>query len=490
MESHTWLRRWFLTVPAAALAASALVYTVRSAEPVGASVRGAVEAPADAITGPLTTMSYADAVERALPAVVTVQVQKRAEPMPAMNLPDDPFFRRFFGPMVPDPDRPAPVQQGLGSGVIMTSDGTILTNHHVVDGAEHLTVTLHDGRQLTGEVVGTDAPTDLAVIKVDAESLPTLPVADSDRVRVGDVVLAVGNPLGIGQTVTMGIVSATGRQTALGGNTAYQDFLQTDAPINRGNSGGALITTTGELVGINTQIMSPTGGSIGIGFAIPTNMARHVMEQLVETGRVRRGLLGVTVQPVTSDLASSLGLAAVRGAIVSSVTDDSAAQRAGLEAGDVILRVDGGDVDDSNDLRNRISARAPGTTVTLDIVRDGRERQLRATLTEAEPTADAPEDRSEAHGELGMTLERLTPALANRLRLSGDLEGVVITSVDPASAAGRAGLARGDVIREINGETVATPDEVRNALATDTGRPALLRIVRGGQPLFIALPRS
>jgi Do/DeqQ family serine protease len=465
-----------LTLPAAVVTAGALTFTTRGAEPASPPAPGAMAAPAESLPAPLATTSYADAVEHVLPAVVTVQVQKRGE------------TARFFGPMRPDPDVPAPLERGLGSGVIMTADGTILTNHHVVDGAEFLTVTLHDGRQFTGEVVGTDAPTDLAVIRIDAADLPTLPVADSEQVRVGDVVLAVGNPLGIGQTVTMGIISATGRQTGLGGDGTYQDFLQTDAPINRGNSGGALITTTGQLVGINSQIMSPSGGSIGIGFAIPTNMARHVMDQLVETGRVRRGLLGVTVQPITSTLAESLGLSRVGGAIVSSITEDGAADRAGLEPGDVILRVDGHQIDDSNDLRNRISSRAPGTEVTLDVVRDGRERRLRATLAELEAEAETAGSRPAGHGELGMTLERLTPELARRLRLSGDREGVVVTGVDPASAAGRAGLTQGDVIRDVDGTAVRTPADVREALSAAGDRPALLRIERAGQPLFLALP--
>ena len=237
-------------------------------------------APVAAVSGPLNTLSYADAVERAMPAVVTVQVTKRAESLPAMGVPDDPFFRRFFGPFSEGDPSPAPLQEGLGSGVIMTPDGTILTNHHVIDGAEQVRVTLSDGRQFDARVAGSDPPTDLAVLKIDGNDLPSVPMADSDRVRVGDVVLALGNPLGIGQTVTMGIISATGRTTALADDSSYQDFLQTDAPINRGNSGGALITTGGELVGINSQIVSPSGGSIGIGFAIPSNMARHVMTAL------------------------------------------------------------------------------------------------------------------------------------------------------------------------------------------------------------------
>jgi Do/DeqQ family serine protease len=370
----------------------------------------------------------------------------------------------------------------------MTPDGTIVTNNHVVDGAEHVQVVLHDGRELTAKVLGTDPATDLAVIDVDATDLPTLPVADSDRVRVGDVVLAVGNPLGIGQTVTMGIVSATGRTTNLGGDGAYEDFIQTDAPINRGNSGGALITTGGELVGINSQIMSPSGGSIGIGFAIPTKMVENVMTQLVEHGRVSRGKLGVTIQPVTSDLAQGLGLDRIGGAIVSSVESGSPAETSGLEVGDVITGVDGHAVVNSNDLRNRISAVAPGTTVMLDVVRDGNRRRVEATLAEMAPVREARgEARSGEHGELGMSLQSVTPALANRMQLPRGTNGVVVTGTDPTGVAARAGLRAGDVIREVNGEAVRTPDAVRDAIAGRGDRPAVLLVERDGQAVFVAV---
>jgi len=488
MTFTTFVRRWRLTVPAALVVSGALVWGLRSVPPVDAAAPPTGPAPVGAVAGPLNTLSYADAVERAMPAVVTVQVAKRAQPMPAMGLPDDPFFQRFFGPFSEGDPSPAPLQEGLGSGVIMTPDGTILTNHHVIEDAEQVQVTLSDGRQFEARVAGSDPPTDLAVLKIDGDHLPTVPVADSDRVRVGDVVLALGNPLGIGQTVTMGIISATGRTTALADDTSYQDFLQTDAPINRGNSGGALITTSGELVGINSQIVSPSGGSIGIGFAIPSNMARHVMAELVEQGRVRRGLLGVTVQTVTSDLAKSLELDAVRGAIVSSVNEDSPAEAAGLRPGDVILSVNGVDVADSNDLRNRISANAPGTAITLGVVRNGRPQQLTATLDEV-PTAEPATSQTAAeHGELGMALEPITPSRARQLDLPRDAAGVVVTGVDPAGAAARAGIRQGDVIREVNGREMHAPADVGQAVGASGDRPALVRLERNGQPLFLALP--
>src|SRR5882672_5326321 len=260
--------------------------------------------PPSSTTGPV--VSYADVVSRVSPAVITIHSEMRVRAPQQYPFMDDPMFRQFFGDRVPQ-QMPEQRRSGLGSGVIISTDGYILTNHHVVDGAEQIKVDLNDNRTLDAKVVGSDPPSDLAVLKVDAANLPVLALGDSDKVRVGDVVLAIGNPLGIGQTVTMGIISAKGRQTGLS-NGSFEDFLQTDAPINQGNSGGALVSTNSELVGINSQILSPTGGNIGLGFAIPSNMARNVMEQLTKNGKVRRGQLGITVQKVTSDIASSLKL--------------------------------------------------------------------------------------------------------------------------------------------------------------------------------------
>jgi Do/DeqQ family serine protease len=294
---------------------------------------------------PALQTSYADLVDRDAPAVVTVRSERRvrvSEQFPFMGMP-------FLGEVQPQPqDR---IEHGLGSGVIVSADGYILTNDHVIDGAEDIRVELTDNRTLPAKVVGSDTPSDLAVLKIDASHLPVLPLGNSDQVRVGDVVLAIGNPLGVGQTVTMGIISAKGRQTGLS-DGSFEDFLQTDAPINQGNSGGALVNTSGELIGINSQIISPSGGNIGIGFAVPANMAKSVMAQLTKSGTVRRGILGVTVQPVTSDLASSLGLSDVRGALISSVQQGGPAERAGLQRGDVILALNGSPVADSNALRN------------------------------------------------------------------------------------------------------------------------------------------
>ena len=270
---------------------------------------------------------------------------------------------------------------GWDSGVVVSSDGYILTNHHVIAGADQIKVEFTDRRVFDAKMVGSDEPSDLALLKIEASNLPALTLGDSDEVQVGDVVLAVGNPLGIGQTVTMGIVSAKGRSTV--GDGSYEDFLQTDAPINQGNSGGALVNLQGQLVGINSQIVSTSQGNIGIGFAIPANMARHVMHALRTEGRVHRGQLGVTVEPVTSDLAESLGLASVSGAVVNRVQRGSAAERGGLKAGDVILSFNGKPVEDFNALRNRVAESVPGSSASLVVVRDGKERSLTVHLDEA-----------------------------------------------------------------------------------------------------------
>lgn len=335
--------------------------------------------------------SYADIVSKATPAVVTIHSRMRVRQPQQFPFMDDPFFRRFFGERGPQQGQNQPERQGLGSGVIVREDGYILTNHHVIDGADQIEVDLNDHRSVQAQVVGSDPPSDLAVLKVNAGGLPTLVLGDSDRTRVGDVVLAIGNPLGVGQTVTMGIISAKGRQTGLS-NGSFEDFLQTDAPINRGNSGGALISTNGELIGINSQILSPSGGSIGLGFSIPSNMARNVLDQLINTGKVRRGQLGIVVLPIPSDEASKLGVTQGPGVVVYQVQSGSGADRAGLKAGDVINALNGQAVTDPNSFRNAIASTPPGTEVTLTVRRDGSDRQVRATLGEFTPQAERARD--------------------------------------------------------------------------------------------------
>lgn len=353
-------------VTALALAASLLALgvgwswreVIHAAAPAGAPAA----APLPAMTSPVT--SYAGVVDLVAPAVVTIRTEGSIERVTRGM----PFAREFR-------------QEGLGSGIVVRADGYILTNYHVVEHADHIRVELGDKRVLPATVVGDDAPSDLAVIRIAASGLHAMPMADSDHARVGDVVLAVGNPLGVGQTVTSGIISAKGRTT--GADTAsYQDFIQTDAPINQGNSGGALVNLQGQLLGINSQIVSPTGGSVGLGFAIPSNMARTVMDQLIAHGHVRRAKLGVTVQPVTADIASSLNLSEVRGALINSVEARSPGAQADLRPGDVILEVQGRLVTDGNDLRNAVASSEPGTSITLQVVRDGRPKRLIAKLAE------------------------------------------------------------------------------------------------------------
>ena len=463
------------------------VGTTTAAEPL-LPPSAAATAVADAPAG----FTYAGVVEQVAPAVVTIRSERRVR---SISQESDPRMREFFdffgfgqnGPR--GPRMPERRQGGLGSGVIVRGDGYILTNHHVIDKADEVTVELTDGRSFKAKVVGSDAPSDLAVLKIEGDNLKTLTLGDSDGVRVGDVVLAVGNPLGVGQTVTMGIVSAKGRATGVG-DGSFEDFIQTDAPINQGNSGGALVNTRGELVGINSQILTPTGGNIGIGFAIPANMARHVMTELVQHGEVRRAMLGVTIQPVTSDIARSLGLDTVRGALVNSVSPGGPADKGGLKRGDVITAVNGEAVKDTNALRNEVSSLEPGSTARVTVVRDGREQTLDVTLAALESSAAAGR-RGEADGDstgFGMAVEPLTSARARELGIEAK-SGVVVVDVQPSGRAADAGLRPGDVIAEVDRKPVATADALRSAL-NEGDRPALLLVHRGEATLFLTLERQ
>lgn len=438
--------------------------------------------------------SYADIVDRVSPAVVNVFARRnnasrqRTTTIPDLGQP----------PEGGGSEQQPPVSRGLGSGVLVNSNGTILTNHHVVENADDVEIELTDKRRFKAKIIGSDAPSDLAVLKVEMENLPFLNLGDSDKMRVGDVVLAVGNPLGIGQTVTLGIISAKGRRTG-GGEGSFEDFLQTDAPINRGNSGGALVNLAGELIGINSQILSTSGGSIGIGFAIPSNMARGVTEQLIKNGKVRRGLLGVNIQNITPDEATALNLKEVRGAIVSNVQPDSAAAKAGLKTYDIITSLNGERIDDGNSFRNRVAAFQPGTEINLTILRDGKEMSIKATLSErstetaaggeSEKAPDAPQEKSE-NGKLGLGLQPLTPDIARRLQLKTD-KGLVVTEVDPTGPAADAQIAENDVILEVNRQPVGTFEEIQAALQKAGGKPVMLFIARRGQTILMTIqPRK
>jgi Do/DeqQ family serine protease len=444
--------------------------------------------------------SFAGLVERVQPAVVTVRSERVTRPAQQHPFMDDPFFRDFFGQRgVPQQSPRGQVQQGLGSGVVISADGYIVTNHHVIDGAEQITVEFSDRRTFQARLVGSDPPSDLAVLKIEAGNLPALTLGDSDNVRVGDVVLAVGNPLGVGQTVTQGIISAKGRQTGLS-DGSFEDFLQTDAAINRGNSGGALVNTAGELVGINSQILSPSGGNIGIGFAIPANMVRAVTEQLISDGTVRRGQLGVTVQAVTADIAASLGLENARGVIVNSVVPGSAAARAGLRQGDIIVAAAGRETNEPNALRNLVASTRPGTEVALTVLRDGREQEVRATLgefrSESAREGRAPEggqsQRGSEGGRLGVTVAPVTPEVVRQLGLAEGTEGLVVTDVEPGGPAGNAGIQPGDVIQQADRTDVRSVEDLRAAISQAGGRPLLLLVnrPRAGTVFVTVRPRS
>jgi Do/DeqQ family serine protease len=438
--------------------------------------------------------SYADIVKVVTPAVVTIRTEGRARVSPT-QFQDDDLFRRFFGDQFgTNPRRmPAPRSRGLGSGVVVTGDGYLLTNHHVIDNASEIRVEFNDGRSFAAKLIGSDQASDLAVLKIEANNLRPLTLGDSDAVQVGDIVLAVGNPLGIGQTVTSGIVSAKGRSTGVG-DGSYEDFLQTDAPINHGNSGGALVNTKGELVGINSQILSVSEGNIGIGFAIPANMARNVMEQLRTDGRVRRAQLGVTVQPLTSDMAASLGLPQTRGAIVSAVEPGSAADHAGVKRGDVIVSFNGQQITEYNALRNRVAETKPGTNATLGIMRDGSEKTLTVKLDEA-ANRNARNSSGNVPGSadqtaLGVAVAPLTPEAAARAGIKGEVKGLLVQNVEPDSRAADAGIQPGDVIVEANRKSVASVDELRAAMRSTADRPVLLLVNREGRDLFVTVRPS
>ncbi len=439
--------------------------------------------------------SYADVVEKVSPAVVNIIVQEKAKKQAQMSPQDFPFP---FGNQQPQPPqgRQRP-REGAGSGVIMSADGTVLTNNHVVDGATKITVEMADKKTYEAKVIGTDPPSDLAVLKIEGKEFPFIGFGDSEKVRVGDVVLAIGNPLGIGQTVTQGIISAKGRRTNLGGTVSSEDFLQTDAPINRGNSGGALVNLNGELIGINSQILSTTGGSIGIGFAIPSNMAKDIMGQLSTDGKVQRGMLGIGIQDLTEELAESMDLKGQKGVLVNKITEGSAAEKAGIKEGDVITAINGEKVEDGNSLRNKVAGTKPGSEIKLKLFRDGKEQELTAKLDEftvekaknsvGQGNEDSEPNEASSNGKLGLSLQPLSAEINKELELPTGTKGVVVTDVDPDGAAAEKDIQKGDVILKINGQSVESLSDVQSTLEKSGDKSILLLISRKGQTVFITV---
>jgi|CZKI01.1.fsa_nt_gi serine protease Do len=493
----TLLRR--SAIGAACLLASGLHASVDAAQPAPHGL--ALKRDDHAVNrGPLESSSYAGVVKRVAPSIVkiTIQISHRhaslgggddGSQFPGLN---DPFFRQFFGNRIPVvPEGP---ETGLGSGVIVSADGYIVTNNHVVDGAKQVMVTLADGRELQARVVGRDPQTDIAVVKVSASDLPAITFASSGKVEVGDRVLAIGNPFGIGETVTTGIVSATGRRAGLG--LAYEDFIQTDAAINPGNSGGALVDVEGRLVGINTAILSRSGGFQGVGLAIPADLVGSVVDNLAAHGKVVRGYLGVGIQDLTPTLADSFGLKQQGGALVSDVQPGSPGARAGLKSGDVVTAVNGHPVDSAGRLSLTVGETPPGTKVTLDVLRDGRTEQFTAT-TASKPSSDGTGGDGQAlapaddQGVLnGVGVSDIDANARRELNLPERLSGAVITGVDPGCASARSGLREGDVILEINHHPVDSAKAAVDLSAGATGRKTLVKLWSHGNTVFVVVDET
>src|SRR3984893_1611643 len=447
---------------------------------------------ADPSEGPSRT-GFAPIVKEVLPNVVNIsssKVVRTPNQMPE-GMQTDPFFQQFFGqgfgnrPEIPKNRR----EQSLGSGVIVSPEGYVLTNNHVVDGATNIKVTLSDKRELKATVVGTDPKTDVAVLKLEGANFPAITLGDSSKVQVGDYALAIGDPFGVGETVTMGIVSAKGRGNL--GIEDYEDFIQTDAPINPGNSGGALINDRGELIGINTAILSHgSGGNEGIGFAIPATLAQGVMNQILDHGKVTRGYLGIVVQPISPAMAKALGQGdQAKGALVGDVSAKGPAQASGVQRGDIILDVNGQPVSDANDLRNTIAMMQPGDTAKLKISRHGSTRDISVKLGELPSSKEQAENQQESASKdalEGVNVENMDADTAQQLGLPTSTKGVVVTGIDPSSPKADSGLQKGDVIQEVNHQPVRNVAEFEQAMHKAGSANALLLVNRGGTTLFIA----
>ncbi len=461
-------------------------------------------------TGLVTT--FAPVVKKVVPAVVNIsstRMVKTGASGPGGggndgNLPMDEFFRRFFGggggsrggsPFGGGPRPPTERRaSSLGSGVLVSTDGYVLTNNHVVESATTVKVELADKREFTAKIIGTDPQTDIALLKIDGKNFPVVPMGDSSKVQVGDIALAVGDPFGIGQTVTMGIVSATSRGGL--GIEDYEDFIQTDASINPGNSGGALVDVNGQLIAINTAILSGnTGGNQGIGFAIPINMAKEVMDQLTKTGKITRGYIGAGIQPITPALAKAFKVPDT-GTVIREVEPNSPAAQAGLQAGDVVTAVDNVPVADSNAFILRISRTAPGTTLHLKVVRDGNTRDVAITPTKRpdqnaknQDNGSSPNSQGTPTSLKGLSVDNLTPDVASQLHLN-NITGVVVTDVEPGTPAAEAGLRSGDVIQHVNRHPVTNVKDFQQAIGQAGKDTVVFLVNRGGQTQFVAVEPS
>jgi serine protease Do len=437
--------------------------------------------------------AFASVAKRISPAVVSVKVEKVVESQPNVEFFSpfgggdtpfgDDFFRRFFGKPFPQ-DQPRKYRQipqhqqrvvGQGSGFIISPDGYILTNNHVVGDAEKVTVKLEDGREFTAKTVGTDPHSDVAVIKIDVKNLPMLTLGNSDTLEAGEWVLAIGNPFGLSHTLTAGIVSAKGRSSV--GIADYENFIQTDAAINPGNSGGPLVDLDGKVVGMNTAIFSQSGGYMGIGFAIPINMAKAIKDQLIKTGNVTRGYLGIVIQDLTPELAKSFGLDDHKGILVAEVTEDSPAEKAGLRQGDVILEFNGKPVEEVGVFRNRVSLKAPGTREKITVLRDGKRQTLTVTIGKLPDSCLTASTESHTPDKLGLTVQALTPGLAEQLGYQKE-KGVVVTQVTPGSVAALAGVQPGTLIQEVNRKKINNVDEFKQAIRKSENKKSILLLVR------------
>ena len=487
------------TVAVAAVGA-ALMWSGQSLPSSHAS--SGIQSPAVAVALPIVpgANGFTEVAKAVTPAVVNITTVMGEKVSDGRKIPDElrermeEFFggpqgpggpRGFRGPQGPGEPR-GHRGGGQGSGVIVSPDGYVLTNNHVIEGAQEVTVTLPDKREFKGAIVGADPKTDLAVVKIDGQNLPTVVWGDATKLQVGEYVLAVGNPFGLNSTVTLGIVSALGRGRM--GITQYEDFIQTDAAINPGNSGGALVNTRGELVGINTAIFSQTGGYQGVGFAVPTSMGKPIYESLIKTGKVVRGYLGIGIQDLSQDLAKSFGIKNAKGALVSDVKEESPADQAGLKQGDVITSYQGSSVEDAVSLQRLVTRTAVGTKASVKVIRDGHEKDLTVTIGEQPDTVKvAKAEPAEAdYAFAGVAVQDLDRETAKELGLKGKPQGVVVTGVEPESGAEKAGLMAGDVIREINRQPVKSVKEFEKASAAiKKGDNVLILINRRGNALFL-----